>query len=309
MSRFIKKILLFFVLVVLIDIISNYGFKYLRAHAKGGDTQKSYYISEKCCDDILILGSSRAARHYDPKVIEDSLGKSCYNCGEPGCGIITAYARYGMIEPRHKPSLVIYEVSPKYDYFISDDYSKYLGRVRQYADKPSVRKMFIELGDRLEGLRLLSSMYRNNSSIVHNVMDNFVKGGGYHGFKPLNGILKADAVQKEKTSSEELLDSLKFSYMEKMIVSLKNENVTICFMVSPKFINPEDAEKESSDYEPIAELCQLYQIPFLNHTYMPGISDNRDLFQDFNHLNQKGAEKYTEAICRELIGYNVTVVE
>ena len=84
---------------------------------------------------IIILGSSHAVRHYVPSVIQDSLGLTCYNCGEPGCGIIPAYARYKMVAERNKPKLVIYEVTPGYDYLVSDDYSKYLGKVRQYSEK------------------------------------------------------------------------------------------------------------------------------------------------------------------------------
>ena len=190
MVKYFKKIALFFVLIAIIDVMCGFGFNVLKKHAKGSDTHKNYYIAEECAADILILGSSRAARHYDPNVVENSFGFSCYNAGEPGCGIITAYARYGSVAARKTPKLVIYEVSPRFDYFKGEDNSKYLGRVRQYADKPLVKAMFLDLGDNLEQLRLLSNMYKNNSSIVHNVVDNLM-GQDNKGFEPLQGVMKA----------------------------------------------------------------------------------------------------------------------
>lgn len=299
MVKYLKKIALFFALVAFIDVFCGFGFDQLKKHAKSGDTGKNYYIAEKCADDILILGSSRAARHYDPKVVEESFGQSCYNAGEPGCGIITAYARYKMIAERKTPKMVIYEVSPRFDYFKGEDNSKYLGRVRQYADKPLVKAMFLDLGDGLEGIRLLSNMYKNNSFIVHNVMDIFSGEKDNRGFKPLRGIMKEGRYKKAKEELPEV-DSIKLAYMEKLIVELQRQDVKVCFMVSPKGISIDDAAKEEAEYEPLIRLCQKYDVPFINHTYMEGISDHHDYFHDFVHLNREGAAIYTKAVCGEL---------
>lgn len=51
------------------------------------------YIANKATDDIIILGSSSATHHYVLQIIEDSLGLSCYNCGEEGNGVVLAYGR------------------------------------------------------------------------------------------------------------------------------------------------------------------------------------------------------------------------
>lgn len=299
MVKFIKKVLLFFALIAIIDIVCGFGFNYLKSHAKGGDTQKNYYISERCCDDILILGSSKAARHYDPQVFEDSLGMSCYNCGEPGCGIITAYARYGMIEPRHKPKLVLYEVTPSFDYLKTDVYSKYLGRVRQYATKPVVKQLFIDLNDELEGVRLYSNMYLNNSFIVHNVVDNLSKGVLEKGFMPLNGVLKQNAKSKPEYG-EQPIDSIKLAYLERLIVDIKKDGIPLVFIASPRFIDYDGAILQNERLEPVIELCNKYKVLFVNHIYIEGISDNNELFNDLAHMNKKGVVVYNKIVCEEL---------
>lgn len=307
MIKFLKKVSLFFIFVAVIDVSCGYGFNILKRNAKGGDTQKNYYIAEKCCDDILILGSSRAARHYIPSVLEDSLGMSCYNCGEPGCGIITAYARYKMVTERKKPKIVVYEVYPDYDYYKTDEYKKYLGRIRQYADKPSVREMYLELGDELEGVRLFSNMYRNNSFIVHNVVDNLIRGNEYKGYKPLKGVLKdevQDSKMRDKLSVDRynIVDSIKLSYIEKFIVEMKRDSVKCCFIVSPRCIDPKAALIMKDEYGPISKICRENKVPFIDFTYMEGVSDNRTLFQDDRHLNHNGALIYTADICSVLSG-------
>lgn len=304
MAKFIWKVLLFFAVMTVIDFVSDFGFKYLRKHAKSGDTYKNYYISEKCSDDILILGSSRAARHYDPYVLQDSLSMTCYNCGEPGCGIITAYARYRMIASRHNPKLVIYEVSPSYDYLKTDDYSKYLGVLRQCVDNPSVKKIFLDLGDELEELRLVSHMYKNNSFIVQNIKDNLIKIDGNNGYQPLHGTLSSNAKfrakNKVETNDALMIDSLKLSYMEQLIVESRQSGTSICFLVSPKFITSEMAIQQEDEYKPIMDLCSFYHIPFINHTYIDGISDNRQFFQDYLHMNSKGTTEYSKVLCCEI---------
>lgn len=298
MSKFVSKILMFFAFIVVIDITSGWGFNYLRSHAKG-DTQKNYYISEICTDDIIILGSSRAVRHYDPQIIEDSLGMSCYNCGEPGCGIITAFARYSMIRSRHIPKIVIYEATPIFDSFSFSDYSKDLGRVRQHSDNPVIKQLFLDLSDELEYIRLLSKMYRNNSFILHN-FSNYLRSWQYQkGYLPLKGNINSKVLsnQNEAMFKQFQIDSIKLSYIEKLIKQLQSDSVSVVFMASPKYIVSDATDNIKMDLMPIAELCEQYGVPFINNTYVDDISNNKSLFHDEEHLNEDGARKYTEKVC------------
>ena len=84
MKKFLVKILLFFALVAIMDVAFGWLFSMLRSNTRGGQTLKSEYIAKDCSDEILILGSSRAAHHYVPRIISDALGMSCYNCGQEG---------------------------------------------------------------------------------------------------------------------------------------------------------------------------------------------------------------------------------
>lgn len=113
MRRYITKILLFFLLVAALDFVFGKVCNYMFSHPKGGETKALQYLVNDCDKDILIMGSSRAHCHYDDKMIEDSLGISCYNAGVEGNGIIMMYGLYKLM--KHKPKIIIYDLEPSFD--------------------------------------------------------------------------------------------------------------------------------------------------------------------------------------------------
>ena len=88
MKKYIRNILLFFVAIVVIDLLFGVVCQYLNDHSKGGGIKSRYYVCKESNEDVLIFGSSRAKHHYVPDIIEDSLSMTCYNTGEDGNGII-----------------------------------------------------------------------------------------------------------------------------------------------------------------------------------------------------------------------------
>ncbi len=299
MKRFVLKVLLFFSLVTVIDIICSWSFDFLRSKARGGQTFKNEYLFNSCKDDILILGSSRANHHYIPSIITDSLGITCYNAGVEGCGIIPAYIYYRMVCDRNKPKLVIYEVTPNYDYLIDQGgYSNYLGSVRQYADRDVVKYVNRDFSDELESLRLLSGMYRNNSCFIKNIKDVVLPKSNYRGYDPLYGQLMSNVISKHEEAENDnnriVVDSLKLYYVEKLIAEIIKDGVGLVCIVSPRFtfLSPDI----DSQYVPIKEMCKKYGVPFIDNTNIEGITGTMDYFQDLGHLNDKGAQYYTASL-------------
>ena len=61
--------------------------------------------------DVLILGPSTANHHYDCRILEDSLGMSCFNAGRDGQNIIyDAMVLEGFLT-RCTPKLVVVDVT------------------------------------------------------------------------------------------------------------------------------------------------------------------------------------------------------
>ena len=103
MKKFISKVGLFFLLIAIVDIVFGYTMGAITKRIDIGGAGRNNYICDKMTDDVLIFGSSRAEHHYNAQMISDSLGVSCYNAGEGGCGIILAYGRLLMILERCTP--------------------------------------------------------------------------------------------------------------------------------------------------------------------------------------------------------------
>ena len=300
MKRYLLKIALFFALMAVIDVACGWAFGVLRGKARGGQTPKNEYISNVCKDDILILGSSKADHHYVPSVFEDSLGLTCYNAGEMGCGIIPAYVRYKMVSQRHKPKLVIYEVTPGYDYLVDNGYSSYLGVIRQYTGNKTVRDVYLDFSDELEGLRLLSSMYRNNSKLVANVKDMLAKPDSFKGYEPLYGEMAP--IQEKVTNSGKSgkvdIDSLKWAYMERLVEETRSDNVPFVFIISPTVTGG-----WSETYNPIVEFCKDKKIKLINNINSEQFIGRNELYQDGLHFNHKGAEEYTRNVVKQIKEY------
>lgn len=304
MKKFLLKVTLFFVLVAVLDVMFGWGFDILRSKARGGQTRKNAYIANECMDDILILGSSKASHHYVPSVFEDSLGLTCYNAGEMGCGIIPAYIRYKMVTERRRPKLVIYEVTPQYDYLEGSGYSTYLGVIRQYTHNKMVRDVYSDFSDEFEGLRLLSNMYKNNSKLIINVKDCLEEPDGLKGYEPLYGKINNNKKKKlkgglKKDKDGRQVDSLKYAYYEKLIEDVKEAEIPLLFIISPTF----DGSLRNNDYQPAFELCQKYDIPVIDYRQCEAFVGNCELFQDAIHLNNQGAFAFSKSLAPQIGKY------
>lgn len=296
MSRFLLKTLLFFAIVALVDVLSGFCFHVLRGHAKSGNTRKCEYIAHVATDDIIILGSSRAAHHYNPQVIEDSLGFSCFNCGQEGNGIILAYGWFKMLTNRYIPKLIVYEVTPNYDYGLVEPNTKYLGFLRPYYGEKDIKLIFDDFDDGLSRLKMKSYLYQNTNKVLSYFLDFVHKDSSIKGFNPLKGTLSVNSAEDKKSNSF-CVDSLKLSYMEKLIVEAQQLGIPIVFAISPSY-----GGGEYLDYiQPAEELCMKYNVPLYNYLYHRSFSEFRDYFQDKEHLNIKGANQYTHLFIEEAL--------
>ena len=135
MKRFLLKVVLFFIMLAAVDAAIGFALRHMEQNAKGGFTFRDNFICDQMETDILISGSSRCIRHYNPQIIMDSLGLSCYNSGQMGNGIILNYGRLRMISERKKPSIVIYDLHPPFDLLRGEDNHRYLTWLKSHYER------------------------------------------------------------------------------------------------------------------------------------------------------------------------------
>lgn len=298
MKKFVLKILLFFGCVAVMDVLFGFGFSWLRSHAKGGSTANCEYIANRANDDIIILGSSRATHHYIPQIIEDSLGMSCYNCGEEGNGVVLAYGRLRMMTNRYKPKLIIYEITPGSDFETKEPNTKYLGYLRAYYNKNGIEEIFDDFDDEFSRLKMQSKMYQNTGRLLPDIIDNIIYRDNQKGYAPLYGKMnQKNSLAENVVDTIREVDSIKLSYVDKVIEVALSNDIPIIFAISPRY----SLDSRISKYEPAFSLCKERGVPVYNFINYPSIADNAEYFQDGGHMNHKGAEAYTNMLVTKVL--------
>ena len=296
MKRFVIKLLAFLLLMFIVDRGVGLGMKYMQEHAKGGYIGHHNKIINSD-EDILIFGSSRAIHHYNPQIIKDSLGMSCYNCGQDGNGIILFYGWWQIMKERHTPKLVIYDVTPGFDLLVGEDNHKYLGWLRSEYDNKNIEQIFEDV-DYTEKYKMQSMMYRYNSRFLQNIVDFIhpifkIKSDG---FLPLKGELDEMKIKNNKGEAKQpKMDSLKIELIEKLVVDIKKHNAQIIFVASPVWYGKEDAQ-----FEALGKICEEHNVLFFNYSNNPKYLKNNRFFKDGSHLNARGADEFTNDLIKDL---------
>ena len=295
MKKYIIGILIFFFCFWGADRLVGHISDYLVEHAISGNTQKNEYICDHTNEEILIMGSSRAVHHYDPRIIEDSLGMSCYNCGYDGCGSVTAYGLLKILSSRYSPKVIIYEITPGFDYLkIDKDNTKYLGPLKNYYDRDGIDSIFMTVSP-TERWKMCSYMYRMNSKALQMLSENIVKRNetikGFH-TKEKSMSYEPDI---DETHKELEFDDVKINCLRKIISLCKKHKIKLVFSVSPSY-NKTDSYK----YAYAENLAKVNNIPFISHYSDTLINRNKDNFYDQVHMNMKGAQIFTRKIVCEL---------
>lgn len=299
MKKFLVKIITFFFLLAFIDYIWGISFDNMVSKIDVGGAGRNNYICNKVVDDIIVFGSSRAEHHYNAQMISDSLGIPCYNCGEGGCGIILSYGRLLMLSERHLPKLIIYEITPEYDYLEGKDNHKYLYRLKQYYDRAGIDSIFWDV-DKTERYKMLSGLYRHNSSFLQNSVAYFFRistNTGVKGFRPINKEMDTMKIRKDalanKSKNVYMFDSLKIKYFNKFLD--RTSDINKIFVVSPIWYGQNDAVLDT-----VIQICKNRNIKLLNFANDSKYVHHNEYFSDGKHLNARGADEFTKDFIKAL---------
>ena len=297
MKRFIIKIALFFALLVVADVLCGFTLGYFAKNAKGGFTYRDNFICDELETDILISGSSRCVRHYNPQIISDSVGMSCYNSGQMGNGIILNYGRMCMLNEHRKPSVVIYDLHPSFDLLEGEDNHRYLTWLKGHYDRNGINEIFSSI-DKTEEVKMKSQLYRYNSQFIEILSDFFYPSKiSANGYTPLKGSLDRTKVRTKVKKENFVFDTLKVAYLRKMMDIYSNSKLVI--VVSPSWYG-----MDSLQFAPVQNLCSERNIPFYDFSNNSKYVHNDEYFNDGLHMNNKGADEFTKdltCIIRKLV--------
>lgn len=271
--------------------------------SKYGILRRQIYCLTESQDELMILGSSRAAHHYVPQIFEDSLGMSCYNAGSDGMCI---YYHYGILASRIQrdcpPKMVILEVigtdvevSQSATFSLDAALDRYAPHYGQFTE---IDSMFAFNGWK-EKVKLLSKTYKYNSKLVQTIKCNYIPWPEDRGYEALNGVMKvaegenaADVLAP--SSDQPNIEERKLVYLQKFIDDCKDNNIGLVMCYSPYY-----GQTIPKSIRVIEELAEKNGVKFLN--YGDDVRFQKpEYFQDASHLNDTGAKEFTREIASVL---------
>lgn len=293
--RFVKRTLLFFLAVFLVDFAVGQVMHYFYFRQDSGSLYRTTYALDSTTAEVLVLGSSRASRHYNPDVMQVAMNRTVYNAGQKGNHI---FYHYGILKgalKRYKPQVIVLDVL--YDEFkpVQDSYDR-LSVFLPYHDTHPELEELINLRSPFEPVKLVSKVYPYNSLILPVLNGNLgfdkIREPEIKGYLPIDAVM-VDSVKKKSERIEYELDSLKLQTFGKIISTCKNEGIRLFVVFSPAYL-----ENIGNNYSvSIARKIASEQgVPFLDFSGAEPFTSDKKLFSDNVHLNARGADIFSRQV-------------
>lgn len=300
----IKKIILGISSVCVLLVTVDWGVgtwsEMMYYQSKYGIFRRQIYCLTESQDDLMILGSSRAAHHYVPQIFEDSLGMSCYNAGSDGMCI---YYHYGILASRIErgcpPKMVVLEVigsdaeeSQGATFSLDAALDRYAPHYGEFAE---IDSLFAFNGWK-EKLKLTSKTYKYNSKLVQIIKCNYIPWPEDRGYEALTGVMKVTEGEKiadilTPSSSKSNIEKRKLVYLQKFIDDCKANDIQLIMCYSPYYGQP-----IPESIRLIENLADKNDVKFYNYGDDVRFQKS-EYFKDASHLNDTGAKEYSKEIC------------
>lgn len=268
--------------------------------------------------DVVFLGSSHVYRSYDTKLADELLGQKTYNAGSSSQGIIASYYLLREICKYHDVKEVYFDTYYGMAKMPRDDASVYIlsdymrpgwnktallyqsGGVETLINGYFVFRRNSANYHLLENLKSRASDLTDYSSITYDNEE--YRGDGFvYSFEVISDAEDVDfsACAEYDFSAGVPVSDYYLEYLLKIIRFCKERNIKLTLVDQPM---PEENIRNVISYDNYARF--FYGIAKENHiAYWNFNQYHSDLgletgdYKDADHLNGKGAQKYTEVFC------------
>ena len=283
----------------------------------GGDL--NYYLNYAPKADFLIVGNSRAYRHFDP----DSLSDNGYNLSHNGMHLPFHAGVVSLLDNWDKmPDTLLLQVEPSsFVFFIEDDIdTEEVSYLNNYYNKSDYIRREINGISKFENLKYLFSTYQYNGKLpglLKSLLSSQESNVARNGFAPLELKLQ-DTIRlnrqlvKFESVNDEVVDLIKKHKIKKSTKAMQilshvqslcnNNNTQLIIVVSPNYTVPNLPIQEANKY--ISTCTEDDKTIYFNYIEDRLLQLNdKKYWRDFEHLNAEGA-KLLSSDLRRKIGLN-----
>jgi hypothetical protein len=294
----------FLLILILFDVTIGFFAKKIFFSQKTGKYARLTNSIYRDRSDILIMGNSHANRHYIPEILEKKLNMTCHNAGVQGQHLIFHTALLNMVLKRHKPKIIILNIDEPWMYHSTEAYDKLADLHPYYWDFRTEIDPILSLNSKFTTLKLLSSAYQTNSTLVHAVNYHFQPQEDFKGYRPFyNEMQKIDlskeSIIRKGTKHTQKIDSTFIIILEEFIDNAKINNINLFFVISPHYSLPNNSNVNIS-LEVLKHKASKYDIPLIDLSCDSSFIEKYYLFNDPSHLNNNGAIIFSKIVANKL---------
>lgn len=289
-----KALLISVLLFIVLDfIIGTFG-DWLRNYIPATVSQigKSNASETRIKADVLIIGSSRAAHHYNSKIMQEALGMSVYNAGSDGMGLMYGSCILNSTLKRCKPKIVILELS---DAILVGDYKTSVPLNVFYNDDAYIKKTINSVDGKTMNVKMMVNMFRFNK-LFAKFAEAFISPlddkSGYEPLPPNNSILKPEI--KPYCISRSDIDTLALSRLYDVMKWSRDYGFRLIIVDSPTLLI------NQYNYSELKKICKKEKIVCIDNSNVDSFLNNTGFFIDPVHLNQIGADVYTNYFIKQI---------
>lgn len=298
--KIVYKTALFVICILLVDAILSNIICYSLRNVGTGELGFQHVIRKKY--DIVIFGASKSTTNYNPKIITDVTGLSCYSLGSTGSTFLAQYPQIIRILNAYHPRLVIFEI-------MGDDLSESLlsykeGRVVDrmliHSDLSEINDLLCRI-DKWHKIKSIIRTYMYTSVIGDRIVELLRNSNTIYdpnlGFNPKernpNFIFKGavkDPANNPGIKPEYKRSQIIEQAFENILIELQMNKVNAVFVHSPNYKN------YSSRVDPkVLEMIQDNGYKFIDMAQELSGFDYSEFgnFSDDLHLSPQGADIYS----------------
>ena len=307
MKIFLKRVLEFSVLMVLLAVLADVGVSQgLRKTERGHFYTMNALMNKQMDADIVILGNSRAAGSYHPMILDSILHVNSWNLGVSGQPFCVSWLRWELYRRNNAtPKLLVINIDYSELEMVTNGYEK-----EQYY--PYLKDTLVQPYLDLYGMSWMEKhipmyRYRGDYKLICIGLGELLgirhdtKGDYYKGYSNLPAewdgtnlerVLQGGVVKGRANLSAAAL-------LEQILKQSRNEGFPVVFVYAPMY---ERLKQHLDEKDPVwiyQDLASRYDVPILDFTDMELCSDTL-FFRDANHLNSEGAALFSLALAHSI---------
>jgi hypothetical protein len=293
------------------DIILSSILKKSKTFASGEYSTWNDLYQGKINHDIVIYGSSRAVVQIDPRIIEDSLQRSCYNLGIDGHNFWLQHFRHKeFLRHNHQPKVVVHSLdvttlTERGDLFNSDQFLPYMLFDESIQSNTNDYNFFSAWDFKVPMVRFLGKgrAMLHAAKLLFGQQHDSV--GRMNGYQAQRQAWNADLeIARKKSSSFTIeVDSNALSLFRNYLKECHDQGIRIIFVYTPQYVEGQHfIQNKESILNIYRSLARDYDVPFLDYSDDP-ICQSKAYFYNSGHLNKDGSARFTMKLSHDLRKY------